>query len=340
MWGNERIWKANTTVELITLNVFRPCFEQGFAYDENSTDFTFVRGLGSVVMDARFRATNDALCDVDIDFTLEVFGYNGAQLAFNDDQIRLYDSGAVLVMGLPLGRYSIQIHATSWIFTEDVTLTLTVLETSDAPIIEETARNALTPAFGEVLLYHGYTKFVDIEDIGFDTDQPITVFEDVGGLAIILTDNMSRRNQLMVSSDGTEKIGRHQILLQQNDLLILINILVAVKPDGAETNPAETGYLTDFANHWITNPDYYPQPITADQVQIELEYVTQNGELLIRFGPELREIDPTQVDSSVIQLRINDDSWLGRSVNDGDAKRRLDEDDATDDVRYFEWSVE
>ena len=79
----------------------------------------------------------------------------------------LLDNGAVQVIGLPLGRYTVQIQATSWRFTEDVTLSLVVLEHSTAPVIEEVARSKLEPVFGEIILYLGYTKFVDIEDIGF-----------------------------------------------------------------------------------------------------------------------------------------------------------------------------
>ena len=88
-------------------------------------------------------------------------------------------------------------------------LSLTVLEYFAAPIIEEVARNSLTPLFSEIVLYLGYTKFVNIEDIGFETTESIRIFEDLAGIAIIMTDNVSRRNQLMISSDGSEMIGRH-----------------------------------------------------------------------------------------------------------------------------------
>ena len=113
------------------------------------------------------------------------------------------------IVDLPLGKYTLKLNVQSWSFEEDVTLTLTVLKYAEAPIIEEEARGKLKPLFGAIILYSGYTKIVQIEEIGFHTTENLTIFEDIGGIATILGDEEKRKNELMLSSDGSERIGRH-----------------------------------------------------------------------------------------------------------------------------------
>lgn len=114
-----------------------------------------------MIMDLKFRPTNNHLCgDVEINFSMQVFGYNGAELVLESSQIDLLSNGAVSVVDLPLGKYTIKLHVQSWSFEEYIDLSLTVLKYADAPVIEEKARSKLKPEFGEILLFSGYTKIV------------------------------------------------------------------------------------------------------------------------------------------------------------------------------------
>ena len=69
---------------------------------------------------------------------------------------------------------------------------------------------------------------------------------------------------MMISSKGTEKIGRHKVLLKQDEKLILINVIIKEMTKEAENDPKNTGVLTILAENWIKDPDVYPQPITLE----------------------------------------------------------------------------